>query len=178
MENFDQIFTLIATEEGIRLNLDILETGILNIIGLIILVVNFCIDFIGSILKERHEKITQSLKDAEDRLTEANIRLTEAKKQLNQADVVITEIKIETLATKRRMLKVDILDAKLDLKLRFERALNAFKSKERQIFFEIKERITSLVLNRTVTRVKETFMQTEPSIQLINNTIRTLELPS
>lgn len=178
MENFDHIFTLIATEEGIRLNLDILETGILNIIGLIILVVNFCINFIGSKLQNRNEKITQSIKDAEDRLTEANIRLDEAKKQLNQANVVITKIKIETLATKRRMLKVDILDAQTELKSRFERVLNTFKSKERQIFFEIKEQITSLVLSRTVKRVKETFIQTEPATQLINNTIKTLELPS
>jgi len=178
MENFDQIFILIATEEGIRLNLDILETGIINIIGLIILVVNFCIEFIGSNLNKRNVKITQNIKDAEDRLNEAEMRLVEAKKQLNQADIIINEIKIETLVTKRQILKVDILDTQTDLKARFERALNTFKSKERQIFFEIKERITSLVLSRTVTRVKETFAQTEPSIQLINNTIRTLELPS
>ena len=178
MENFDQIFTLIAMEEGIGLNLDILETGILNIIGLIILVVNFCINFIGSMLNDRNAKITQSINDAEDRLKEANVRLTEAKKQLNQADVVITEIKIETLTTKRRMLKADIFDTQTDLRVRFERALNTFKSKERQIFFEIKERITFLVLSRTVKRVKETFAQADLATQLINNTIRTLELPS
>ena len=35
MENFDQIFTLVAENEGITLNLDILETGVINIIALI-----------------------------------------------------------------------------------------------------------------------------------------------
>ena len=35
MENFDQIFTLLAENEGIGLNLDILETGVINIIALI-----------------------------------------------------------------------------------------------------------------------------------------------
>jgi len=35
MENFDQIFTLLANHEGIGLNLDILETGLLNIIALV-----------------------------------------------------------------------------------------------------------------------------------------------
>ena len=36
MENFDQIFTLVAETEntGIGLNLDILETNIINIIGI------------------------------------------------------------------------------------------------------------------------------------------------
>jgi hypothetical protein len=32
MENFDQIFTLLAEDEGIGLNLDILETGLINIL--------------------------------------------------------------------------------------------------------------------------------------------------
>ena len=32
MENFDQIFTLIAEHEGIGLNTDILETGLLTLL--------------------------------------------------------------------------------------------------------------------------------------------------
>ena len=35
MENFDQIFTLLAQEEGIGLNSDILETGLINILALV-----------------------------------------------------------------------------------------------------------------------------------------------
>ena len=92
--------------------------------------------------------------------------------------MVITDIKAETLSTKKRMLEANVTEAKNDLKFRFERAVLAFKSKERQIFFEIKEQITSLVLERTVNRVKETFTQERPAAKLINSTIRTLELPS
>ena len=110
-------------------------------------------------------------------LNEAQKRLAEAQKQLNQAHVVISQIKSETLATKKVMLKADAIEAQNDLKFRFERAVGAFKSKERRIFFEIKEQITSLVLTRTVSRVKETFAQDKAAAKLINNTIRTLELP-
>jgi hypothetical protein len=39
----------------------------------------------------------------------------------------------------------------------FERALAAFRSKERQIFLEIKQQIISLVLKRTVIRAQEAF---------------------
>jgi hypothetical protein len=35
MENFDQIFTLLAEHEGISLNTDILETGLINILALL-----------------------------------------------------------------------------------------------------------------------------------------------
>jgi len=178
MENFDQIFTLIAHEEGIGLNLDILETGVINIIALVGILFYAGKDFLGSYLELRSTTIAKNVKDAENRLKEAEERLKEAQKQLNQASVIIGEIKAETLVTKKTMLEADAFDARKDLKFRFERAINAFKSKERQIFFEIKDQITSLVLSRTVNRVQETFAQDKPATKLINNTIRTLELPS
>jgi len=178
MENFDQIFTLIAHEEGIGLNLDILETGVINIIALVGILLYTGKDFLGSFLKQRRDTIVKNVEDAETRLKEAEERLKEAQKQLNQASVIIGEIKSETLVTKKTMLEADAFDARKDLKFRFERAVSAFKSKERQIFFEIKDQITSLVLSRTVNRVQETFAQDKPAAKLINNTIRTLELPS
>ena len=93
MENFDQIFTLVAEHEGFGLNLDILETGLINILILIAILVSTGKDFLGSLLEERKTSIVQSVQDAEDRLNEANRRLDEAQKQLSQANVVITEIK-------------------------------------------------------------------------------------
>ncbi len=178
MENLDQFFTLIANQEGIGLNLDILETGLINILALVGILIYAGKDFLGSLLEERKSTIIQNVQDAENRLNEAQSHLNEAKKQLSQASLVIDEIKAETIITKRAMLESDALDTRKDLKFRFERALSAFKSKERQIFFEIKDQITSLVLSRTISRVKETFAQEKPSAKLINNTIRTLELPS
>jgi hypothetical protein len=40
MENFNQIFTLIAENKGISLNSDILETGVINI-ALLVGIFNF-----------------------------------------------------------------------------------------------------------------------------------------
>lgn len=177
MENFDHIFTLISNEDSIHLNTDILETGLINIVILAGILIYTGKDFLGSLLEERKTIIIQNVQDAENRLLEAESRLSEAKKQLNQVNVVISEIKSETLATKKRILEADAFEARNDLKSRFERAVLSFKSKERQIFFEIKDQITSLVLTRTVSRVKDTFAQEKPAVKLINNTIRTLELP-
>jgi F-type H+-transporting ATPase subunit b len=150
MENFDQIFTLLAEDEGIGLNLDILETGLINIIALVGILIYTGKDFLGSLLEERKTTIVKGVQDAEDRLNEAQKRLSEAEKQLNQANLVISEIKNETIATKKLLLESDAFEAKKDLKIRFERALATFRSKERQIFLEIKQQIISLVLKRTV----------------------------
>jgi len=131
MENFNQIFTLLANEEGISLNLDILETGLLNILALLGILVYTGRDFLGSLLEERKTTIVKSLQDAEDRLSEAQKRLSEAKKQLDQANIVISEIKNETTSTKKILLESDAFDAKRDLKIRFDRALASFQAKER-----------------------------------------------
>jgi F-type H+-transporting ATPase subunit b len=175
MENFNQIFTLLAQEEGISLNLDILETGLLNILALLAILIYTGRDFLGSLLEERKNTIVKSVQDAEDRLNEAEKRLSEAKNQLSQANIVISEIKNETIATKKLLLESDAYEAKKDLKIRFERALATFRSKERQIFLEIKQQIISLVLQRTVIRAQETFGPKERATALINDTINKLE---
>jgi F-type H+-transporting ATPase subunit b len=175
MENFNQIFTLLAEEEGIHLNLDILETGLLNILALVGILIYTGKDFLGSLLEERKATIVKGVQDAEDRLNEAQKRLTEAQKQLNQANLVISEIKNETITTKKALLESDVYEAKKDLKIRFERALATFKSKERQIFLEIKQQIISIVLKRTVIRAQETFGPKERATALINDTISKLE---
>jgi F-type H+-transporting ATPase subunit b len=175
MENFDQIFTLLAEDEGIGLNLDILETGVINIIALVGILIYTGKDFLGSLLEERKTTIVKGVQDAEDRLNEAQKRLNEAEKQLNQANLVISEIKNETVATKKLLLESDSYEAKKDLKIRFERALATFRSKERQIFLEIKQQIISLVLKRTVIRAQEAFGPKERATALINDTINKLE---
>lgn len=175
MENFDQIFTLLAEHEGIGLNLDILETGLLNIIALLAILFFTGRDFLGSLLEERKTTIVKSVQDAEDRLNEAQKRLDEAQKQLNQANLVISEIRNETISTKKILLESDASEAKKDLKIRFERALATFRSKERQIFLEIKQQIISLVLKRTVVRAQATFGSKERATALINDTINKLE---
>jgi F-type H+-transporting ATPase subunit b len=175
MENFDQIFTVLAKHEGIGLNTDIFETGLLNILTLLGILIFTGRDFISSLLEERKTTIVKGVQDAEDRLNEAQKRLSEAEKQLNQANIVISEIKNETIATKKILLESDAFQAKKDLKTRFERALATFKSKERQIFLEIKQQIISLVLKRTVIRAQEAFGPKERATALINDTINKLE---
>jgi F-type H+-transporting ATPase subunit b len=175
MENFDQIFTLLAEHEGIGLNTDILETGLINIVTLLAILIYTGRDFLGSLLEERKTTIVKGVQDAEDRLNEAQKRLNEAQKQLNQANLVISEIKNETVATKKVLLESDAFQAKKDLTVRFDRALATFRSKERQIFIEIKQQIISLVLQRTVDRAQETFKSKERATALINETINKLE---
>jgi len=176
MVNFNQIFTLLAeNNEGIKLNTDLLETGVFNIIVLVGILVYTGNDFLGSILQERKDKIVTSVQDAEQRLNEANRRLSEAQKQLSQVHVVISDIQTETRSTKTNLLNSDSNIAKKELINRFNRAISSFRSKERIIFLEIKQQIISLVLTRSVSKAKETFGSNKRARKLINETIQKLE---
>ena len=125
--------------------------------------------------EERKTIIVKSVQDSKNRLNEAQKRLTEAEKQLKQASFVINEIKNETILTKKKLLESDSYEAKKDLKISFDRAVASFQSKERQIFLEIKQQIISLILQRTVIRIQETYGSKERATSLINDTINKLE---
>ncbi len=175
MENFNQILTLFTEHEGLSLNLNIFETGLLNILAIITFLVVAGRDFLTSLLEERKSIIVENVQNAEDRLNEAQKRLDEAQKQLNQANIVICEIKNTTLVTKKAMLEAEIFNAKKDLKIHFERALITLKSKEQQIFLEIKQQIISLVLKQTVIQAQKTFKPKKRATALITDTINELE---
>ena len=175
MENFNQIFTLVTNNNDIGLNRDILETGLINILTLLGILIYVGRDFLGSILEKRKSGIVQDIQDAEDRLNEAKSRLSEAQKQLNQSTVVITKIKSETVKTKLILLESEAYESKKELAIRFNRAIATFRSKERQIFLEVKQQIVLLVLKRTVARIKDTFCKKDKAILLANETIDKLK---
>ena len=84
----------------------------LNILALVAILVYTGRDFLGSLLEERKTTIVKGVQDAEDRLNEAHKTLSEAEKQLSQANLVIGEIKNETVSTKKVLLESDAYELK------------------------------------------------------------------
>ena len=173
MENIDQVFMLIAANEGIRLNLDILESGVVNIVLLVGILVYVGRDFLGSSLEQRQEEIIQAVQDAEEKVLDANNRLTEAQKQLTQAQVIISEIKKETLNTKQVLLKADFKQANQELSIRFSRALATLNSREQQIFSQVKQQIISLALENVLSQLQNK-LSAEKQIVIMDNSIAKL----
>ena len=88
---------------------------------------------------------------------------------------LISEIKNDTIVTKKMLLESDASQSKKDLNTRFNRALATFQSKERQIFLEVKQQIMMLVLQQSTTRAQQTFGPKKRATELINETINKLE---
>lgn len=157
MENFNQIFTLLAKSEGIGLNLDILETGLINIIALVAILIYTGKDFLGSSLRERKRTIVNSIQDAEDRLNEANKRLSEAQKQLSQFHIAIRNIEFEKDEAIDVMHAAELLLVEKEAITRITRAVSTLRTKQQRLFDQVKHKIVSTVLTRTVVKFKEDF---------------------
>jgi F-type H+-transporting ATPase subunit b len=175
MENYNQMVRLFADNSGISLNLDILESGIVNIILLIGIIVYVGGSFIISFLETRQTDIITSIQDAEERLNEAQKRLTEAEKQAKQAKIIIVNTKDETIRTKKFLLNASFIQSKEDLANSFNRASDNVSTKEKQIFLEIKSEIIKLVVERVVARTKEAFTLRKCTQNLTTTIIENLE---
>merc|ERR1712157_11208 len=126
----NQMFRLFADNSGISLNLDILESGIVNIILLIGIIVYVGGSFIISFLETRQTDIITSTQDAEERLNEAQKRLAEAEKQAKQARIIIVNTKDETIRIKKFLLNTSFIQSQEDLGNSFKRASDNISTKE------------------------------------------------
>merc|ERR1711957_709374 len=111
--------------------------------------------FVGSLLEERKAEIENGIQDAEKRLNDATRRLDKTRKKV--------------------LLKTEVSETKKNLAARFNKAIVNFRSKERQVFVEVKQQIILLLLKRTLIRAKETFSIKQRAKTLINETINKLE---
>ena len=77
---------ILLSTEGFGINLNLFETNIINLAVVIFGLYKFLPSFLGGILNRRREAILADLKDAEDRLQEANSALSKAKLDLATAE--------------------------------------------------------------------------------------------
>ncbi len=77
--------SLILASQGFGLNLNLFETNIINLAVVIFGLYKFLPGFVGKILERRRTAILSDLKDAEERLIQANNSLSKAKEELATA---------------------------------------------------------------------------------------------
>tara|TARA_Y100001968_G_C19303004_1_gene690107 strand:- start:14 stop:529 length:516 start_codon:yes stop_codon:yes gene_type:complete len=83
---------------GFGLNLNLFETNVINLAVVIFGLYKFLPGFLGGMLERRRNAILSDLKDAEERLLEAQSSLTEAKKELAAAEQKAIQIRSDCKA--------------------------------------------------------------------------------
>ena len=171
MGNFYQIFTVLAENEDISLNKNILETGVLNIIGLVIILIIYALPDIIQQIKERNNTLETEVKNAKDNYKNAKKKLYDAERQLNQIHVAINEIKEQTIATKESLIEANVNEIKEVMKTSAERKWIGFNVEQNQVLSEFKQLITQLIFERAITQTQELFKTKNMVRQFVTYTI-------
>jgi F-type H+-transporting ATPase subunit b len=172
VENFLWLATE-AAEDGFGLNLDILETNLVNLVIIIAVLVYFGRKFLGNILSERRERIETAIREAEQRASQAAEALSDGQQKLAQAQAEAERIRAD--ADKRAQA------AKEEILAQCERDLERMKSDARQeldterdrAIAELRQRVTELALQRVESQLQERLDESAQR-QLIDRSIATL----
>nr|QCI08129.1 ATP synthase CF0 subunit I [Polyneura bonnemaisonii] len=172
-----EIFQYISQQhftEGISFNSNFLEANVLNIMLLLFGLIYVLKQFLGSILSIRQEKVVSAIRESEERLEQAKIRLHEAEKQLAQTQIIINQIIKEAESTAQRV-RDSILDqGKYDIAKLADSSKASIKSAENQVRQQIRQQITSLAISKVSIKLQN---QMTPAIQMkiIDNNIMKLK---
>jgi len=91
-------FPLLASEGGFGINLNLLETNLINLIIVIGVLYWFLKGFLGGMLQRRRETILRDLEDAEKRLKTATNDLAKAQQDLSAAQQKADQIRVDGTA--------------------------------------------------------------------------------
>nr|ARW63719.1 ATP synthase CF0 subunit I [Chondria sp. (in: red algae)] len=146
--NILQIISQESIYNSIRFNSDFLEANVINILILLSGLIYVLKKFLGSILSERQNKVIFAIRESEERLEQANIRLDEAEKQLAQTQVIINQI-IEEAETTAKKVRQSILEqGKSDIDKLTVSSKASVKFAETQVRLQIQQQITALALKK------------------------------
>ena len=136
-------------------NTDLLEANVLNIVLLFSGLVYVLKQFLGASLNTRQQKVLQAIKESEERLDKANIRLVESEKQFKQTEMVIKQIEEEAIITAKKVRNSILAQGKLDIERLTEAGKVSISIAERQVREQIQQQITNLAIRQVLLDVKK-----------------------
>ncbi|NES75834.1 MULTISPECIES: F0F1 ATP synthase subunit B [Okeania] len=156
MVNVLWLATEASAEEGFGLNLDLLDTNLINLGILIVVLIYFGRGFIGKILSERRATIEQAIKEAEKRQQEAASALAAQQQKLTQAQVEAETI-LATAETRAQEVKQKIeQQAEQDIERMKATASQEMDSERDKAIAQLRSIVASKALAQVESRLKET----------------------
>ncbi len=167
-------FFLLATEEGgFGLNLDILETNLINLAILIGILFYFGSKLVGNILRERHSKIAEEIQEAEERQKKAAEALADQQQKLAQAQAEAERIRKEAEQRAKAAKEAIFSQSEQDIQRLQETAAQDLNSEQERAIAELRQRVAAMAMERVESQLR---MQLDQSAQeqLIDRSIAQL----
>jgi len=154
MDLFNQTLNGFSTQLAVSFNPDIFESNIINISLLLGGIIYLGSSALTESLSERQEKIVGAIKEAEERLEQADTRLAEGEKQLEQAKLVIESIKTDAETTAKNVKSGILTDGKTEIERLTSTAKSQISTIEARVRKQISEYVVTLALKRVTLQLE------------------------
>jgi F-type H+-transporting ATPase subunit b len=134
--------------EGFALNLNLLDTNLVNLAIIIGLLVYFGRGFLGKTLSERRSQIETAIKDAEERKRKAAVALAEQQQKLAQAEAEAERLKAEAAASAQRVRESILAQADEDIERMRAATAQDVASQQDKIIRELRQRVATMALQK------------------------------
>jgi len=135
-----------AEEGGLGLNLNILETNLINLVIVITVLIYFGRKFLGKTLSGRQAAIEQAISDAEERRSKAAAELAEQQQNLAQAQKKAKDILAQAEETAAKAKATILAQADADVERMKATAAQDLSSQEVKVMRELQQRIAELAI--------------------------------
>lgn len=159
---------------GITFNTNFLEANVLNIGLLLYGLIYVLRKFLGSILMARQEKVLFAIRESEERLQQANLRLNESEKQLKQTQLIIDQIIQESELTAKKVRDSILEQGKADVEKLIISGKSTISTAENQVRQQIQQQITALAIKKVTGQLQDQ-ITAAMQVKIIDNSIIKLE---
>ncbi|MBH8560956.1 F0F1 ATP synthase subunit B [Nostoc sp. CENA67] len=143
-----------AAEGGFGLNLDILETNLINLAILIGILFYFGRKVLSNILSERKSNIATAIQEAEGRLKEAQIALSQAQEQLTQAQAEAQRIRKAAEENAQKAKEATLAKAAQDVERLKQTAAADLNTERERALAELRQRVAALALQKVESELR------------------------
>ncbi|HIK07808.1 MAG TPA: F0F1 ATP synthase subunit B [Trichormus sp. M33_DOE_039] len=143
-----------AAEGGFGLNLDILETNVINLAILIGILFYFGRKVLSNILSERKSNIATAIQDAEKRLKDAQAALSQAQEQLTQAQAEAQRIRASAAENAQATKEALLAKAAQDVERLKQTAAADLNTERERALTELRQRVAALALQKVESQLR------------------------
>lgn len=160
-------------ESGFGLNLDILDTNLINLTLLVGILFYYGKPLLGNILEERRSKIADQIKAVEQKQKQAEITLAEEKKKLEEAQATAAKIRQQATANAQKARETILAQGEKEVERLKEVAGKDLSSEQEKAIAQLRERVVALALESAKSRLGNV-LDDEAQHKLIDSSIAKL----
>ncbi len=160
-------------EGGFGLNLNILETNLINLTLLVGILIYFGKPLLTNILTERRSKIAEQIQAVEQKQKQAELTLAEEQKKLAEAKETAAKIRSEAETNAQKAKEIILAQGEKEVERLKEMAGKDLSSEQEKAIAQLRERVVALALESAKSRM-DNVLNDEAQRKLIDSSIAKL----